>query len=135
MAKRDTRLSAEEVSALVRAGEGGPDPVEIRRVEFAELEPEAEEGGGTSISFLWDIPMTVEVVLGSTELTVKEVLQVTAGSVIELDRAYGDLVDVLLNGRLVARGEVVLAGEQFGVKIKEILVSSEELASAEPEEA
>lgn len=135
MAKRDTRLSAEEVSALVRAGDGDPDPVEIRRVEFAELDPEEGNGSGAALSFLWDIPMAVEVVLGSTALTVKEILQVTPGSVIELDRAYGDLVDVHLNGRLVARGEVVLAGEQFGVKIKELLVSSEELASEEQAES
>ena len=130
MAKKATRLTAEEVDALVHAGDLGADPVEIRRVEFAELMPElnVEAPEKSAVNFLWDIPMAVEVVLGSTDLTVRDVLQVKSGTVIELDRAYGELVDIYLNGRIVARGEVVLAGEQFGVKIKEILVSSEDVA-------
>jgi flagellar motor switch protein FliN/FliY len=87
------------------------------------------------VTFLWDIPMAVEVVLGSTELSVRDVLQVQSGTVIELDRAYGELVDVYLNGRVVARGEVVLAGEQFGVKIKEILVAAEDEVDGPPSTA
>lgn len=134
MSKKTARLTAEEVEALVHAGDPGSDPVEIRRLEFAELadEPPRAPGPETPVAFLWDIPMAVEVVLGTTELAVRDVLQVQSGTVIELDRAYGELVDVYLNGRLVARGEVVLAGEQFGVKIKEILVSSEDVAVESP---
>ncbi len=134
MSKKTARLTAEEVEALVHAGDPGSDPVEIRRLEFAELadEPSKAPGPETPVAFLWDIPMAVEVVLGTTELAVRDVLQVQSGTVIELDRAYGELVDVYLNGRIVARGEVVLAGEQFGVKIKEILVSSENVADESP---
>lgn len=133
MAKSTTRLTAEEVDALVHAGDPGAEPVEIRRVEFAELtDAEPVPESASAVNFLWDIPMAVEVVLGSTELAVRDVLQVQRGTVIELDRAYGDLAEVFLNGRLVARGEVVLAGEQFGVKIKEILVSSEEVGDENP---
>ncbi|MBX5467176.1 MAG: flagellar motor switch protein FliN [Firmicutes bacterium] len=131
MAKKPARLTAEEVAELLKAGDNG-DSVEIRRVEFAELEEppinHEEPPKPTGLSFLWDIPMTVEVVLGETELTVRDVMAVGVGTVIELNRSYGEPVDVYLNGRLVARGEVVTAGEQFGVKIKEILVSSEEMA-------
>lgn len=130
MAKKTTHLTAEEVDALVHAGDAGTEPVEIRRVEFAELSEDEGRGntGEAPVTFLWDIPMALEVVLGSTDLVVRDVLKVHSGTVIELDRAYGELVDVYLNGRMVARGEVVLAGEQFGVKIKEILVSSEQVA-------
>lgn len=133
MAKKSPRLTDEEVAELLRTDERSQD-VEIRRVEFAELGEEEASGEGTNkasgVSFLWDIPMTVEVVLGETELTVREVMEIGVGSVVELNRSYGEPVDVYLNGRLVARGEVVTAGEQFGVKIKEILVSSEEVAES-----
>lgn len=132
MAKKSPRLTDEEVAELLRTDERSQD-VEIRRVEFAELGEEEASGEGakaSGVSFLWDIPMTVEVVLGETELTVREVMEIGVGSVVELNRSYGEPVDVYLNGRLVARGEVVTAGEQFGVKIKEILVSSEEVAES-----
>ncbi len=134
MANNTARLTAEEVDALVHAGDPGVDPVEIRRVEFAELVDDVPGASGPAnpFAFLWDIPMSVEVVLGSTELVVRDVLQMQSGTVIELDRAYGDLVDVYLNGKVVAKGEVVLAGEQFGVKIKEILASSEQVVDETP---
>lgn len=138
MAKKAARLTAEEIQALVDASDSPENEsdeavVEVKKVEFSELD---DIGAGPrpaaspeSVDFLWDVPLTVEVVLGSTELTVKDVLEVGPGSVIELDRAYGEPVDLYLNGRLVARGDVVIIGEQFGVKITEILVSGEEMGS------
>lgn len=138
MAKKAARLTAEEIQALVDASdspENAPDEavVEVKKVEFSELDDMGAGprpgSGPESVDFLWDVPLTVEVVLGSTELTVKDVLEVGPGSVIELDRAYGEPVDLYLNGRLVARGDVVIIGEQFGVKITEILVSGEEMGS------
>lgn len=137
MAKKAVRLTAEEVAAL--AGEGAPAPepggVEIRPVAFAELEegparPEGGEDASGPASFLWDVPMTVEVELGAADLAVRDVLALGPGAVVELDRSYGEPLDIRINGRLVARGEVVIAGENFGVRITEILVSPAELASA-----
>lgn len=137
MAKKAARLTAEEIQALVEASDNGESEgddavVEVKKVEFSDL----DDAGGTrpalgpeSVEFLWDVPLSMEVVLGATELTVKDVLEVGPGSVIELDRAYGEPVDLYLNGRLVARGDVVIIGEQFGIKISEILVSGEEMGS------
>ncbi|MCY0878403.1 MAG: flagellar motor switch protein FliN [Firmicutes bacterium] len=139
MAKKASRLTAEEIQALVDATESAaPDPeetpVEVKKVEFVELE-EAEETRPRApgpVDFVFDVPMTVEAVLGTTELTVREVLEVGPGSIIELDRAYGEPVDLYLNGRLVARGDVVIIGDNFGVKITEILVSSQEMQAMSP---
>ncbi len=137
MAKKASRLTAEEIQALVDASEStDPEPeqvVEVKKVEFVEL----EDGGvrtqtSESVDFVLDVPMTVEAVLGMTDLTVREVLEVGPGSVIELDRAYGEPVDLFLNGRLVARGDVVIIGDNFGVKITEILVTSEEMGPGSP---
>ncbi len=137
MAKKASRLTAEEIQALVDASEStDPEPeqvVEVKKVEFVEL----EDGGvrtqtSESVDFVLDVPMTVEAVLGMTDLTVREVLEVGPGSVIELDRAYGEPVDLFLNGRLMARGDVVIIGDNFGVKITEILVTSEEMGPGSP---
>lgn len=132
MAKKATHLTAEEIQALIGgsvvSGIGNEDLVEVKRVEFAELDLETPAGASNnSVKFLFDVPMTVEALLGSTEVSIKDVLEMGPGSVVELDKTYGEPVDIYLNGRLVARGDVVIVGEQFGVKVTEILVSAEEM--------
>jgi flagellar motor switch protein FliN/FliY len=134
MPKKASRLTAEEIQALVSASDDAdPEPdvgVEVKKVEFVELdEGTAHASIPESVEFVWDVPMTVEAILGTTELTVKEVLEITPGSLVELERAYGEPVDIFLNGRLVARGDVVIIGDNFGVKITEILVSGDEMGS------
>jgi flagellar motor switch protein FliN/FliY len=74
-----------------------------------------------SLDLLADVEMGVTAELGRTRLTVKELLALTPGSVVELDRTAGSPVDVLVNGTLVARGEVVVIDEEFGVRISEII--------------
>ncbi len=135
MPKKASRLTAEEIHALVQASESAdPEPpelesaVEVKKVEFVELDDAGSRSSlSESVEFVWDVPMVVEAILGTTELTVREVLEIGPGSVVELDRAYGEPVDLLLNGRLVARGDVVIIGDNFGVKITEILVSGDEM--------
>lgn len=132
MPKKASRLTAEEIQALVQASDSAdPEPdsaVEVKNVEFVELDDAGPRAVmAESVEFVWDVPMTVEAILGTTELTVKEVLEIGPGSVIELDRAYGESVDLFLNGRLVARGDIVIIGDNFGVKITEILVSGDEM--------
>lgn len=137
MPKKASRLTAEEIQALVDASESAdPEPddsvIEVKKVEFVELDDagsNARVPNPEAVDFVWDVPMTVEAVLGGTELTVKDVLEVAPGSIIELDRAYGEPVDVFLNGRLVARGDVVIIGDNFGIKITEILVTGDEMGS------
>jgi flagellar motor switch protein FliN/FliY len=74
-----------------------------------------------SLDLLADVEMGVTAELGRTRMTVKELLSLTPGSVVELDRTAGSPVDVLVNGTLVARGEVVVIDEEFGVRISEII--------------
>ena len=70
---------------------------------------------------LGDVEMGVTAELGRTKLTVREVLGLTPGSILELDRAAGSPVDVVVNGTLVARGEVVVIDEEFGIRVTEII--------------
>jgi flagellar motor switch protein FliN len=74
-----------------------------------------------------DIPVTISMVLGRTGQTLDELLSLGEQSLIELDKQVGDPVDILLNGRLFARGEVVTVGENFGVRVTELIDSREQI--------
>ncbi len=107
------------------AGQG--EQKEAKSVDFPQFEAtEGEEPAG-DINLLMDVPMEVSVELGRTKLRVKEILDLGAGSIIELDRLAGEPVDLLINGRLVARGEVVVIDENFGVRVTSVVSAMERL--------
>lgn len=95
---------------------------EARTHEFQALQ-ELSGGGGTArpLDLLHDVQMGVTAELGRTRMTVRDLLSLTPGSVVELDRAAGSPVDVLVNGTLIARGEVVVIDEEYGIRISEIV--------------
>jgi flagellar motor switch protein FliN/FliY len=68
-----------------------------------------------------DVPITLTAILGRTQLPIGDVLQLDAGSIVELDRAIGEPIDIFINNRLVARGEVVLIEDRLGITMSEIL--------------
>ncbi|MCX8031222.1 MAG: flagellar motor switch protein FliN [Thermodesulfovibrionales bacterium] len=79
------------------------------------------------IDFLLDIPLEVCVELGKTKMQIRDLLQLGQGSVIELEKLAGEPMEVLVNGRLIARGEVVVVNEKFGVRLTDIVSPSERL--------
>jgi flagellar motor switch protein FliN/FliY len=80
----------------------------------------------TSLDLLHDVEMEVTAELGRTRMSVRELLTLASGTVVELDRAAGAPADLLVNGRLIARGEVVVIDENFGIRITEIIAPSEQ---------
>ncbi len=88
---------------------------------------EAKSGAVTAngIDFILDIPMQVSVQLGSTRMLVRELLQLGQGSVIELEKLAGEPMEVLVNNKLVARGEVVVVNEKFGIRLTDVVSASE----------
>jgi len=84
-----------------------------------------------SIDMLHDVELDVKIELGRTEMTVDDILRLTNGSVVELDKLAGDPVDVLVNDRLVARGEVLVVNENFCVRINEIIPGASEKVAEE----
>lgn len=102
------------------------------------IEPEDEEaesivsrpmtGSEESLEILMDIPLQISVELGRVKMVVKDVVELGSGSIIEIDKAAGEPVDVLVNGKVVARGEVVVIEDNFGVRITEILSQQDRLA-------
>ena len=96
-----------------------------------ELMPETGaklHGTSSVIDQLLDLELPVAVVLGRTKLPIRELIKLTAGSLVELDRRGGDLVDIVVHNVVVAKGEVVSIGGNYGVKIQEVLSRSERLA-------
>lgn len=89
-------------------------------VTFPPLGESSGHGVPGDIGLLLDVPLQISVELGRTELRIRNVLELVPGSIIELDRLAGEPVDVLVNGKAIARGEVVVIDEEFGVRITEI---------------
>jgi len=80
-----------------------------------------EQSGNQNLDFLLDIPLEVTVELGSTKLIINRMLQLTQGSVVELDKAAGEPVEIFVNNKLLGKGEVVVVNDRFGVRITEII--------------
>ncbi|GHS90180.1 flagellar motor switch protein FliN [Synergistales bacterium] len=95
--------------------------VDVRPAEFTPLVSKGSSPGASKIDLIADIPVRVTVELGKTRKNVSDILALTTGSVIELDKMAGEAVDVLVNGKLIAKGEVVVIDENFGVRITEVL--------------
>lgn len=103
-------------------------PVEVQQAQFASFEaPSLSQNESRNLNLLLDIPLQVTVELGRTKRTVKEILELTSGSIIELDKLAGEPVDILVNNRHVAKGEVVVIDENFGVRITDILSQAERI--------
>jgi len=74
-----------------------------------------------------DIPVTISMEVGNTEISIRNLLQLNQGSVIELDRLAGEPLDVLVNGTLIAHGEVVVVNEKFGIRLTDVISQSERI--------
>jgi flagellar motor switch protein FliN/FliY len=95
---------------------------DIRPVHYDELSSSTPvEVPVAGMDVLLDVPLAISVELGRARCFVKDLLNLSSGSVVELDKAAGDTVDILVNGKLFARGEVVVIDENFGVRIQEIV--------------
>jgi len=94
---------------------------------FKELKAEAGAAGGRDINFLLDIPIEVTVELGRTRMYIKDLLQLNQGSVIEFEKIAGEPMEILVNNRLVARGEVVVINEKFGIRLTDIISPTERI--------
>lgn len=116
--------AASAAPAQMSAEPPAPEKLRVAPPPVAEF---AESKGGSSLAppkeldFILDIPVKVTAQLGRTKMLIKDLLQVGPGSVVELDRLAGEPVDVLVNDKLVAKGEVVVINENFGVRLTEIV--------------
>lgn len=102
--------------------------VKVQPVKLAEFDDDEKVNGSTpNFGLIMGVPLEVTVEIGRTKKPVKEILDIRQGAIIELDKQAGDPVDIIVNGKLIAKGDVVVIGDNFGVRITEI-VSDKELS-------
>ncbi|MEZ5661345.1 MAG: flagellar motor switch protein FliN [Burkholderiaceae bacterium] len=133
-AEDDWAAAVAEQKAAEKAGAGEETPfAPAARVESAQgIFPALSSGPSPShhngeLDMLLDIPVKLTVELGRTKIPIRSILQLAQGSVIELDELAGEPMDVLVNGCLIAQGEVVVVNEKFGVRLTDIITPSERL--------
>lgn len=109
-------------------GSGPVNTANIQPVVFSSFDqPVLQPQESNNLNMLLDIPLNVTVELGRTKRSVKQILDLSAGSIIELDKLAGEPVDILVNNKLVAKGEVVVIEENFGVRVTDIISQSDRI--------
>ena len=93
-----------------------------------ENTPSAQENQSRRLELLLDVPLDLSVELGRTRMSIQDLLNLSPGSVVELDKIAGEPLDILVNDRLIARGEAVVVNDKFGVRITDIVSPSERIA-------
>jgi flagellar motor switch protein FliN/FliY len=137
----DEDLADEWAAAMTEAGEteegeGLEDEwaaaMTEQQVEPVKLEtltnPSVPAGGvGSDLDLIMDIPVVLSMELGNTEIAIRNLMQLTQGSVVELDRFAGEPLDVLVNGTLIAHGEVVVVNDKYGIRLTDVVSPSERI--------
>lgn len=101
---------------------------DIERVGTQSLQDNSSmQQGDVNLDVILDIPITIAMEIGRTRLSIRNLLQLNQGSVIELDRLAGEPMDVLVNGTLVAHGEVVVVNEKFGIRLTDVISPAERI--------
>ncbi|MDY0331354.1 MAG: flagellar motor switch protein FliN [Thiomonas sp.] len=118
---------AEQGLAAAPAAAAAPEPkAKVQPAPFAELHADQDRAAhNEQLDLVMDIPVTLSVELGRTKIQIRELLQLAQGSVVDLDRLAGEPMDVLVNGFLIARGEVVLVNDKFGIRLTDIVSPTE----------
>lgn len=96
-----------------------------KAADFMQLQPTPTSPGLNNLDFILDVPLQVSVHIGSTRMLIKDLLQLGQGSIIELSKIAGEPMDVLVNDRLIARGEVVVVNDKFGIRLTDIISPTE----------
>lgn len=136
----DEGLADEWAAAMSEAGEGGDGNAEdewaaamseqeVKTVQLEELSGSGSAPGtvGSDLDLIMDIPVNLSMELGSTEIAIRTLMQLTQGSVVELDRFAGEPLDVLVNGTLIAHGEVVVVNDKYGIRLTDVVSPSERI--------
>ena len=103
------------------------DNVETVDLEEFDKTPDAAKNNNPELDIILDVPVTISMEVGSTSITIRNLLQLNQGSVIELDRLAGEPLNVLVNGTLIAHGEVVVVNEKFGIRMTDVISPSERI--------
>jgi len=129
----EDRMAAEWAAALAEtkpdvASEVTAAAESVAPASFTNFTPTSNtNAAGNDINMILDIPVQLTVELGRTRIPIKHILQLAQGSVVELDAMAGEPMDVLVNGYLIAQGEVVVVNDKFGIRLTDIVTPSERM--------
>jgi flagellar motor switch protein FliN len=119
----------DDIDAMLAASDAAPAPPRAPMEEF-DSAPKMNlpvNLDGPNLDVILDIPVSISMEVGNTDITIRNLLQLNQGSVIELDRLAGEPLDVLVNGTLIAHGEVVVVNEKFGIRLTDVISPSERI--------
>ncbi len=134
MDSQQDQKNPEDQAATPSGGTSSPDSGQISQLDVPASEgaavgsADADDGSSVNLELILDIPVGVSVELGRTQLEVSEVLQLGQGSVLELEKLAGEQLEVLVQGRPIGRGEVVVVNEKFGIRLTDIISPAERVA-------
>ena len=121
----EQNLAADDLSAALSNQTGQESTQDYQKAEtglFKDLtDDDVKSNTHPNINFILDIPLHITVELGRTKILIKNLLQLTQGSIIELDGLAGEPLNVLVNGCLIAHGDVVVVNDQFGIRLRDIV--------------
>ncbi len=127
LAEADTATDQDDIDAMLNQSSG---PAKAPMQDFPDQHSENEvitSLGGPNLDVILDIPVSISMEVGSTDISIRNLLQLNQGSVVELDRLAGEPLDVLVNGTLIAHGEVVVVNEKFGIRLTDVISPSERI--------
>lgn len=129
LSEAGTDTDQDEIDAMLAESSG---PAKAPMQEFPDQRHRAEEDiittlGGPNLDVILDIPVSISMEVGSADISIRNLLQLNQGSVVELDRLAGEPLDVLVNGTLIAHGEVVVVNEKFGIRLTDVISPSERI--------
>jgi len=117
----EAAAGSEEVSAVDALEAAGLSEL----VDSSQLPEDLGDGENVDLDMILDIPVTISMEIGRTTISIRNLLKLNQGSVVELDRLAGEPLDVLVNGTLIAHGEVVVVNEKFGIRLTDVITAME----------
>jgi len=124
-AEEDPWADALNEQAESEAADANADAAGGNAASFDELTDSSSVGSDVNLDVVLDIPVNLSMEIGRTKISIRNLLQLNQGSVVELERLAGEPMDVLVNGTLIARGEVVVVNEKFGIRLTDIISPAE----------
>ncbi|MEA3416203.1 MAG: flagellar motor switch protein FliN [Thermodesulfobacteriota bacterium] len=125
--KDDEEIGWDDVQEEMEVSAMPVEKKEVNSVSFEEIKQGETKKASLDIDFILDIPLTVTVELGRGRMLISELLQLGQGSVVELTKLAGEPMEVFVNNQLIARGEVVVVNEKFGVRLTDVVSPAERL--------
>ncbi len=124
----NTQMEADWAAAMAEQAQAEKKEQGVQTAEFERLVEEPDSRAAdedANLDVILDIPVTLSMEIGRTRISIRNLLQLNQGSVVELDRLAGEPLDVMVNGTLIAHGEVVVVNERFGIRLTDVVSPAE----------